>query len=88
MRYLLAGLVSVVVMLVSGCNNGDSKYQGKTPAEEMETPTPEAPVSFTAFVQTQFEATADSTDPVEINDLTFSFPDDQETTANAFDSLF
>lgn len=70
-------IFSVTVLLVA-CDGGSSS--GFTPQPELEQQT-----SFSSFVETQFELTADDTDPVPIKSQDFNF--DSQDDPNAFDTL-
>ncbi|MCG8393702.1 MAG: hypothetical protein MI745_11530 [Pseudomonadales bacterium] len=66
MRYLLTITVVAGVLLLSGCFGGDS-----------DRPRQQAPaaINYTAFVKAQLATTADTRDPVAINDTRFIFRD-------------
>ncbi len=71
-RALLKLLLGVVLMGLAACGGGGGG--GDTDA---------APTNFTAFVKDLLSATAEDTEPVEINDLEFSFDEDP----GAFDGV-
>lgn len=80
MRLLIAVAACIVV---AGCSDGQ---RNNAPPGMMEPePAPPAPVSFTGLVKDQFAATADDTDPVEINEIDIDF--DSQSDPAAFDDL-
>ncbi|QDV08951.1 hypothetical protein Poly30_45070 [Planctomycetes bacterium Poly30] len=71
MRCLTLGLLS---LCGAACSSDDDSNGGGDPPQE---------ATFNTFVLQQFSDTADDTEPVSINDTTFTFNEDP----NAFDSL-
>jgi len=65
---MIAGTLLALV-LAAGCSSGGSD----TPVVM---PPPPAPTSFNQFVDDQFAATADDTDPVSVDDVDFAFDED------------
>lgn len=74
----LCVLVSLLLAMTA-CDS--SNYGGSPPVP----PPPPQAMDFTGFVKDQFAATADDSDPVEVDDVDFAF-DDQDDPA-AFDDL-
>ena len=70
---------TLAALAAAGC---DSNGIGRAPAPD--TPPPQA-VDFKVFVQDQFAATADDTDPVDVDATDFAFTNADNPTA--YDSL-
>ncbi len=78
MRHITKILASAAAVLVlAGCS--DSNNFSQAPQDEL-------PVDFTAFVKTEVQKQAVDLEPVNINDLEFSFND--QDNEQAFDDLF
>ncbi len=75
----LAGLLSA--MGLAGCNGGSSNSSTVVAPPPPPPPPPPASTSLTDFVHTQLAATSDTTAPVDINGITFTFPDDNNPAA-------
>jgi hypothetical protein len=75
-----------IAMLASGTALFGCGSDNDPPATEPPPPPPPEPeaVVFNQFVNDQFAATADDSDPVAVDDTAFSFDDDDP---NAFDDL-
>lgn len=67
--------VALVGLALAGCSDNNSRADR-----------PDLPVDFTTFVKAEIDNTSDSRDAVEINDLEFSFND--QDNEQAFDELF
>ncbi|MGJ3257773.1 MAG: hypothetical protein ACFE0K_15775 [Alcanivorax sp.] len=67
MRYLLATIISLSALVLSGCFGSDNDRP----------PRQQAPVAinYTAFVKAQLATNGDTRDPVPINDTRFIFRD-------------
>ncbi len=84
MKYVRILLVSVAVaLLLTGCEGGDGGGGGiiPTPPSVMG---PSELTNFTSFVRQLVMSTSDTTEPVGINSIGFSFTED----ATAFNDLF
>jgi hypothetical protein len=79
-RKVSALCVLAVVALLAGCDNGGSSGYTAPPAAMVEVQT-----EFSGFVEDQFANTADDTEPLAIEELDFSFVDQDDPTA--FDAL-
>ena len=77
MKRLLSMTALVATAALLGACNDSSSNRNKAP---------EPTVEFSTFVQAQFRATSDTTDPVAINGVDFSFND--QNNEQAFDALF
>lgn len=66
---------------LAGCGGSDSVPVTEPPPP----PPPPPPVAFTDFVKTQFERTADDTNPQEVDDTDFAFNDSDNP--DAYDDL-
>lgn len=75
-RNTLTGMALLTAMALAGCS--DSNFS-QAPREDL-------PVDFTAFVKTEVQKQAVDLEPVNINDLEFSFND--QDNEQAFDDLF
>ncbi len=71
-----------------GCSDGGSSAPPPvaTPSPPEAPPAPPAAVDFTGFVTDQFAATADTTDPEQVDDKEFDFKD--EDNPDAYSGLF
>jgi hypothetical protein len=76
MRYLLAIIISLSALVLSGCFGSDN-----------DRPRQQAPVAinYTAFVKAQLATSGDTRDPVPINDTRFIFRD--LNNPNAYDDV-
>ncbi|MEM7276737.1 MAG: hypothetical protein AAF385_01320 [Pseudomonadota bacterium] len=79
-RKLLA--LAVFGVLLGACSGGSGDAPS-IPVPPPPPPPPPPPIAFNMFVQDQFAATADNTDPVAVDDEDFAFDDDPA----AFESL-
>jgi hypothetical protein len=66
----VAGIVFACIG-IAGCDNGDGRMSGPDPG-----PPPPTAVEFTTFVKDQLAATADNTDPVEVDETVFEISND------------
>lgn len=84
MRYLKSKLLSAAVVLVlGGC--GSSSNDPVVVVPPPPPPPPPAPTNFTTFVKDQFANTSDMTDPADVDNEDFAFPDNEDPAA--FDDL-
>ena len=76
---LLVPVAMIVGLALSGCN-GSSYNDAGTPGQP---PPPVVPTNFTTFTQGQFatSATTETAAPAEVDNLTFSFTDDDNPAA-------
>jgi len=70
-----AGLVAATLAGCGGSSNHDNNGGGGVVVQ------PPTTTSFTTFVHTQLAATSDTTQPADVNGVTFSFPDDANPAA-------
>lgn len=77
----LLPLIAIAALGVSACSSGSSS---SPPFVEPPPPPPPAATVFTSFVQDQFAATSDSTDPVDVDEVEFDFANEDPT---AYDNL-
>lgn len=77
-RQILLTLGASLLMAVLGGCGGSSNSTTSTGGG---TTQPPQPTSFTGFVHTQVAQTSDTTQPVDVNAVTFSFPDDNNPAA-------
>ena len=75
-RIKLLGMVLVSTLALAGCS--DSNFS-RAPQENL-------PVDFTTFVKTEVQKQAVDLEPVDINNVEFSFND--QDNEQAFDDLF
>ncbi|MEO5625193.1 MAG: hypothetical protein ABIQ70_04190 [Dokdonella sp.] len=70
---------SLLIGTLAGCGgtSSNSNMGGGPP----QPPQPPQPTSFTAFVHTQVAQTSDTSQPADVNAVTFSFPDDNNAAA-------
>lgn len=81
-KLTIATLLASGALGLAACGGGSVS----SPRVELPTPPPPPPpISYTTFVKDQFAATADNTDPAEINDIDFAF--DNADDPGAFDDL-
>ncbi|MEO5560435.1 MAG: hypothetical protein ABIO49_11145 [Dokdonella sp.] len=67
---------SLLIGTLAGCGGGSSNSTtGGGP------PQPPQPTNFTTFVHTQVAQTSDTSQPADVNAVTFSFPDDNNAAA-------
>ena len=69
-------LLAAFGIALVACGGG---YDGPAPQEPP--PPPPAAVNFTSFVNDQFAATADDTDPATVDETDFEFTDDENPDA-------
>jgi hypothetical protein len=74
---LMSGVASLAAVL-GGC--GSSSNSPLSNGGGTTTQPPQA-TSFTAFVHTQVAQTSDTSQPADVNGVTFSFPDDNNPAA-------
>ncbi|MEP7098329.1 MAG: hypothetical protein ABI748_11750 [Dokdonella sp.] len=74
----ILGLASAFAL--AGCG-GSNSNSSNTPPPPPPPPPPPATTSLTDFVHSQLAATSDTTQPVDINGITFTFPDDSNPAA-------
>ena len=74
---LILGTASIAAAL-SGCGGNSSN---SPPATGGGTTQPPQATSLTDFVHTQISQTSDTTQPADVNGVTFSFPDDNNPAA-------
>lgn len=67
---------------LAGCGGGSSNSTVTVPPPP---PPPPATTSFTSFVHTELAQTSESTEPEDVNDVMFTFPD--EDNPAAFDDV-
>lgn len=76
---------SLLALLLAGCS-GSSDNSNEAPdmpgMPDMPAPPTPDPVSFSSFISTQINMTADNTDPVPVDDMEFSFSDSQDEYAD------
>lgn len=72
---------ALVMLMLAGCGSSGSDPGFVTPPP----PPPPEPTNFTSFVNDQFAATSDTTDPEPVDGEDFAFPD--EENPSAFDNL-
>jgi hypothetical protein len=73
---LAAGMIAASLGGCGGSSNHDNNGGGGGVVVQPPTTT-----SFTTFVHTQLAATSDTTQPADVNSVTFSFPDDENAAA-------
>ncbi len=76
--FIIIGMVSAFAL--AGCG-GSNSNSSNTPPPPPPPPPPPATTSLTDFVHSQLAATSDTTQPVDINGITFTFPDDNNPAA-------
>ena len=78
---------SLIAMVIGGVVTLSACGSDSNPPVVVEPPPPPppAPVSFSGFVKDQFAATADDTDPEEVDGIDFEF--DADDDPDAFDDL-
>ena len=67
---------ALIGLALAGCSDSNNSRADR----------PDLPVDFTTFVKAEFDKTSDSREAVNINDLEFSFND--QNNEQAFDELF
>lgn len=73
---------ALIMLTLAGCGSSG----GESPTVTMPPPPPPPePTNFTTFVNDQFAATSDTTDPEPVDGEDFAFPD--EENPGAFDNL-
>lgn len=77
MKYLLATIISLSALVLSGCFGDDDNDRPRSQA-------PTA-INYTAFVKVQLATTSDSRDPVPVNDIRFIFRD--QTNPDAYNNV-
>ncbi|MEO7324207.1 MAG: hypothetical protein ABIW82_05205 [Dokdonella sp.] len=70
---------SLLIAALSGCGGGSSN--SNTGGGTTQPPQPPQPTSFTSFVHTQVAQTSDTSQPADVNAVTFSFPDNNNAAA-------
>ena len=78
-RYSPVFIGAAVALVLGGCGGGNSN--SPTPPPPVITPPPPVTTSLTSFVHTQLAATSETSQPVDVNGVTFSFPDDDNPAA-------
>ncbi|HAN27159.1 MAG TPA: hypothetical protein DCP75_05470 [Haliea salexigens] len=82
----LALLAFVACTAITGCSDSDTMAPPVVaPPTPEPPPEPPAAIGFTDFVTDQFAATADTTDPEQVDDKDFTF--DDEDNPDAFSGL-
>jgi hypothetical protein len=81
---ILSGLLAGLLLAVAGCDSNSYGGSSTMPPPPPPPPPPQA-TDFAGFVKDQFAATADDTDPVDVDDEDFAFSDQDD--AAAFDDL-
>lgn len=76
MKRTLAPILIAAALV--GCGGGSSNSSNTPPPPP---PPPPAATSLTTFVHTELAQTSDGTQPDDINDVMFSFPDDDNPAA-------
>ena len=71
--------------IVAGCSDGNGNGNNGGGNNPPPPPPPPATTSFTDFVHAQLTATSDTSDPVDVNGIDFTFPDDDNP--NAFNDV-
>ncbi|MEO6689476.1 MAG: hypothetical protein ABIS07_04430 [Dokdonella sp.] len=79
-RQILLTLGALLMIAVLGGCSGSSS-NSNTGGGPTQPPQPPQPTSFTGFVHTQIAQTSDTTQPADVNAVTFSFPDDNNPAA-------
>lgn len=82
---LKKAMIGIGVTLLLGACGSDNNRSVQVPPPPPPPPPPPMAVDFTPFVKAQFDATADDTDPVAVDDTDFAFND--EDNPGAFDDL-
>lgn len=78
-RYSPVFIGAAMALVLGGCGGGNSN--SPTPPPPVIAPPPPLTTSFTSFVHTQLAATSETSQPVDVNGVTFSFPDDDNPAA-------
>ena len=76
MKRLLASIL--IAAALAGCGGGSSNSTVVTPPPP---PPPPTTTNFTTFVHAELAQTSDATEPEDVNDVMFTFPDDDDPTA-------
>lgn len=82
-RLTFTALIALLAIFLGACGGSSSSAVVAPPAPPPPPPPPPPPVQFNQFVQNEFAATADDTDPQPVDDVDFIFDEDP----TAFDSL-
>jgi len=69
---------TLIAAALAGCGGGSSNSTVTVPPPP---PPPPATTSFTTFVHTELAQTSETTEPEDINEVTFTFPDDDNPAA-------
>jgi len=79
---LRAALPALILLIAGACSENNFRPE---PVSPLPPPPPPPPTVFSEFVIDQFDATADDTDPVPVDDTDFAF--DEGDNPDAFDPL-
>ena len=79
-RYSPVFIGAAVALVLGGCGGGNSN-SSMPPPPVITPPPPPVTTSLTSFVHTQLAATSETSQPVDVNGVTFSFPDDDNPAA-------
>lgn len=77
-QILLTLGTSLLIAALAGCGGSSNSNTGVVPTQP---PTQPPPTSFTSFVHTQVAQTSETTQPADVNAVTFSFPDENNPAA-------
>ena len=80
-RYSLVFIGAAMALVLGGCGGGNSNSSMPPPPVVTPPPPPPVATSLTSFVHTQLAATSETNQPVDVNGVTFSFPDDNNPAA-------
>ena len=76
MKRLIAPML--IAAALAGCGGGSSNSTVTVPPPP---PPPPTTTSFTTFVHTELAQTSETTEPEDVNGVTFTFPDDDNPAA-------
>ncbi|MEO5623777.1 MAG: hypothetical protein ABJB02_08080 [Dokdonella sp.] len=75
-HYRLIPVVAVLMAALAGCNgSSNSSSGGGTPPPPPPPPPPPTTTSFTSFVHTLLAQTSDTSQPADVNGVTFTIDD-------------
>ena len=78
--YQLVLIGATLALALGGCGGSNSNSTTQVPPPPPPPPPP-ATTSFTSFVGTVLASTSDTTEPVDVNGVNFTFPDNDNPAA-------
>ena len=80
MRTLSLGIAMAAALLLAGCGGSSNSPGDDDDDNEPPPPPPVTTVDFPDFLRDILAMTSDTTDPVDVNDEDFLFPDNDDPT--------